>query len=211
MAISDFLVTDQPIAFPNIRGAYKGKNLVICGDAACVWIDLELFGCRDNSDRGRVWKMGWHFMTINKLVEVFPGNIEHAYSNSGEFLDIFVKARRREYKREFVGPNHTHAAGRGSRHRWPWRGSGSSSLGACLSAIQMGYDRIVLAGIPLDDSAHNGEPHWRKCRFRNEVQDTKSHRTINHHWKLARDTVFEGKVTSLSGRTRDWLGPPMAG
>ena len=192
--------------FPGIVGKYEGKKLIICGDAQCVWNDLESFGCKCAQNRGSVFKNGFHFMTVNKMVEVFPGNIEHCYSNEAESLITFVAARRREYRLEFTGPEHLHSCNRGVQWRWPWRGSGTSALGACLTAVCLGYDEIVLAGVPLDNSPHNGEPHWRTCEF--ETRDavgTKEQNTINHHWKAARDLVFDGKVKSLSGRTREWL------
>lgn len=200
----------QPdIPLPKITGNYKGKKLVICGDAACVWDDLERFDCRSALDRGAVVRNGWQFMTINKLVETFPGQIEHCYSNEAESLLTFIAARRREYKLEFSGPQHLHSSNRGVRWRWPWRGGGTSALGACLTAVCLGYDEIVLAGIPLDESPHNGEPPWRKCRFKSQdAAGTKENKTINHHWKTARDLMFDGKITSLSGRTREWLGEP---
>ena len=194
--------------FPEIAGKYGGKKLIVCGDAQCVWDDLERFDCKCSLNRGSVFKNGFQFMTVNKLVEVFPGSIEHCYSNEAESLITFVAARRREYRLEFSGPEHLHSCNRGVKWRWPWRGSGTSALGACLTAICLGYDEIILAGCPLDDSPHNGEPNWRKCKFNTEVESIKEARTINHHWKAARDLMFDGKVKSLSGRTMEWLSGP---
>src|SRR5579872_4920544 len=85
---------------PKIANSYSG-NLIICGDAFCVWNDLERFGCRDETPPGKVSKPGWDFMTVNKMVEVFPGNIEHCYSNSASCLQRFCAARRDEYAAEF--------------------------------------------------------------------------------------------------------------
>ena len=189
---------------PSIAGRYKGKKLVICGDASCVWGDLERFGCKVSQGRGLVFKNGWHFMTVNKLVECFPGNIEHCYSNEGDRLKLFVEARRNEYRAEFSGPEHLHAR-RGVKWCWPWRGNGSSALGACLTSVHLGYDEIVLAGVPLDNSPHNGEPPWRRCTF--EQDCTTSGGGPHLAWKEAIKT-FGGKVKSLSGQTREWLGEP---
>jgi hypothetical protein len=211
MSLDDFgaIYGGFEFPFPKIAGTYNGKRLVICGDGHSVWNDLERFGCKSASGRGAVTRCGWQFMTVNKLVEVFPGSIEHAYSNEAESLIAFVSARRREYRLEFTGPEHLHSCSRPVKHRWPWRGSGTSALGACLTAIALGYEEIVLAGIPLDDGPHNGEPHWRKCQFNSrDAQGTKENKSINHHWKAARDLAFDGRIKSLSGRTREWLGEP---
>lgn len=194
--------------FPAIAGKYKGKKLVICGDGWNVWSDLESFGCKKSGGRGYVGKDGWDFMTINKLVETFPGNIEHAYSNEGESLNCWIAGRRREYQLEFAAkPNHAHSSSRGVTWRWPWTGAGTSALGGCLTAIALGYDLIVLAGIPLDNGPHNGEPYWRTSEFQTrDAYGTKN--GVNHHWYNAIEHVFEDKIRSLSGRTKEWLGEP---
>lgn len=196
--------------FPGLAGKYEGKNLVICGDAYGVWHDLEAFGCRSDKGRGRVEKNEWQFMTVNKMVATFPGNIEHAYSNEGHILQKYIEARRPEYRKEFSGPAHAHSCNRGVKHKWPFGGHGTSGLGACLVAIGLGYDRIVLCGIPLDNGPHNGEPHWRNCKFETaEAASPKDHpEKPSMHWARAIQYAFDGKVTSMSGRTRDWLGTP---
>ena len=203
MALTDLMKGYAGTTFPlpKIAGTYKG-GLIICGDAACVWGDLERFGCASRLGRGSVRKDGFDFMTVNRLVETFPGEIEHCYSNEPQLLDRFVAARREEYRKEFGAPRHTHSCNKGAMWRWPWGGHGSSGLGAALVAVGLGYEQIVLCGMPLDNSPHNGEPPWRECRFDKEVAG------MNQHWKSAMEMVFDGKVKSMSGRTMKWLGNP---
>lgn len=191
---------------PSIAGSYTGKKLAVCGDAACVWDDLEALGCAAHVGRGRV-DGPYDFMTVNKLVEVFPGSIEHAYSNEPMWLHKFIAARRVEYAREFGGPKHTHSGNQGATWRWPWGGFGTSGLGAAIVGVGLGYDQIVLCGIPLDDGPHNGEPPWRRCTFTNEAANS-GKSEINAYWKKARDLAFHGRVKSMSGRTKDWFGCP---
>ena len=192
--------------YPEIAGKYDEKNLVICGDAECVWDDLEQLGFASTRGRGKVEKDGWDIMTVNKIVEVMPGHIEHAYSNEPHLLNMFIAARRNEYKKEFHGPRHTHSCNKGAKWLWPLGGWGTSGLGACLVGIGLGYDRIVLCGLPLDDGPHNGEPHWRKCRFETSEAADQVNGEMPMHWKKARDLAFDGKVKSMSGRTKKWLG-----
>lgn len=192
-------------ALPLIAGIYAGKGLVVVGDAACVWSDLETFGCRVDHHRGSVAKDGFDFMTINKIVEVFPGHIEHAYSNEPSLLEKFIAARRSEYTREFDGPRHRHSCNEApGYHRWPWSGWGTSTLGGCFAGIGMGYEPVVICGAPLDDGPHNGEPPWRKGGFTREAASTVTG-GVNHHWRNGKAT---GRLFSMSGRTRDWLGAP---
>ena len=194
---------------PEIAGAYKGKGLVVCGDAACVWYDLEAFGCRHNAGRGSVRKDGWDFLTVNKMVEVFPGRVEHCYSNEPNTLATFVAARRTEYKKEFDNPRNSHSIVKGAKWTWPFGGHATSGLGASLVGVGLGYDRVVICGVPLDNGPHNGEPPWRKCNFMVEAAGNVN-TGVNSHWKKAIELAFDGKVRSMSGRTKAWTGDAMA-
>lgn len=193
-------------AFPDIAGTYRGKNIIVCGDGLEVWKDLEAFGCRADTGRGRVEKPGWDFMTVNKLGETFPGNIEHWYSNSIKALSRFMHARRDEYEKEFKAPAHSHCCEAGAKYSWPWPAQGTSGLGAVLTASGLGYDRIVICGMPLDNGPHNGEPHWRGTRFASSEVPSAKDGGPERHWKLAIDTVLKGRARSMSGRTKEWLG-----
>jgi hypothetical protein len=195
-------------SLPAIAGRYQGKSLVICGDAIGVWQDLEAFGCRHDIGRGRVDKEGFDFLTVNKLVETFPGHVEHCYSNEPSVLLRFIAARRQEYTREFEAPSHTHSISGGAAWTWPFGGHGTSGLGAVLVGLGLGYDRIVLCGIPLDDGPHNGEPHWRRCAFKSSEAAGSVSTGRNSHWWRAKQLAFDDKVRSMSGRTREWLGAP---
>ena len=194
---------------PSIAGSYQGRGLVVCGDGACVWDDLERLGARCNVGRGKVRAPdGWDFMVVNKLGETFPGRILHWYSNEAKLLVKFIEARRAEYRSEFNTQFETHSNHRGAKWHWPLGGHGTSGLGACLVGILLGYDRLVLCGMPLDDGPHNGEPHWRKCRFKTAEVADQVNGAMPGHWKRAKDHAFKGRVKSMSGRTRDWFGEP---
>lgn len=209
MALKDLMTGYGGFEFPlpEIAGTYKGKGLVVCGDAEGIWQDLEAFGCRYDVNRGSVRKDGFDFMTINKMVETFPGEIEHCYSNEPSLLHKFIAARRNEYEREFPWPKHTHSCNVGAKWRWPWGGHGTSGLGGTLVGIGLGYDQIVICGMPLDDGPHNGEPPWRRCRFSREAAGT-AVGGPDSHWKNAMQMAFDNKVRAMSGRTRIWLGAP---
>lgn len=194
---------------PMIAGQYEGKNVVVCGDAIGIWKDLEAFGCRaDDRGGGQVFKEGWDFMTVNKLVELFPGKVEHCYSNEPTLLHKFVAARRQDYT-DCPPPQNLHSCNQGVQWRWPWGGQGTSGLGALLVAVGLGYSKIVLCGLPLDDGPHNGEPPWRRTTFETSEACGPKGGGINAHWKRARDLAADGKVRSMSGRTKEWFGDAM--
>ena len=186
-------------SLPGIAGRYDGGGIVVCADADCIWDDLERFGCRTGNE---VDKWGWDFLTVNRLVATFPGRIDHAYSNSGNVLNRCVASRRDEYINEFGPPDVTHSTTPGTDHVWPWHGGGTSGLWAIITALALGYSQVVLAGMPLDNGPHNGEPHWRATHIAHEAA------VGDLHWQRAMALAFKGRVKSLSGRTRDWLGEP---
>lgn len=192
---------------PDIAAAYRGRGLVICGDAAGVWADLEAFGCRSDERGGSVERRGFDFMTVNKMVETFPGEIEHAYSNNGHVLQTFWDARRHEYDQFAV--NHAHACHAGGKWLWPWPAVGTSGWGATVTGVALGYLPVILCGIPLDDGPHNGEPPWRRTKFASsEVAGVDG--GPDQHWRRLTE-AFRGIVYSMSGRTRDWFGAPPLG
>jgi len=65
----------------------------------------------------------------------------------------------------------------------------------------MGYDEIILAGIPCDDSPRFFDPPGKR-------HEAFGRETVWDEWLRAKNAVFDGKVKSLSGNTRTWLGEP---
>ena len=119
----------------------------------------------------------------------FPQKITHAYSNDWKMLHRWVEARRPRYRMAF-GENIIIHTG------WPWK-SGNSGLSACFTGIALGYDQITLIGMPLDDLGHYWEKPDLKTKFTREAPD--------EPWIFAKQ-IFQGKVKSLSGRTKLILG-----
>ena len=77
---------------------------------------------------------------------------------------------------------------------------GTSGLFACFVGLMLGYERIVLAGVPMTNDGHYFDPPWQRSDFEDKA--------VAIVWKQAALNIFKGRVTSLSGRTRDWLGEP---
>lgn len=69
--------------------------------------------------------------------------------------------------------------------------SGSSAMTGTLAAIRIGYENIVLCGCPLTGNAPEGNPY----------------EAFRLGWEDRQDEVF-GKVKSMSGWTRGFLGGP---
>lgn len=178
--------------YPKMMGKYSG-SLVICASGRCVWDDLEALGLH-------IRQGSWSVMAVNDVVMHIPLRVDHAYSNDHISLDYWVQARRPRYKRDYHENiiKHTCKSGMSTQIIWPLPGYGTSSLNAVFCGLCLGYDRIVLCGCPLDDSGHYFDPPWVSTRFAKE-----GHRD---NWKTSKQRIFDGKVRSMSGFTRDLLG-----
>lgn len=171
--------------YPALEGSESG-TLVILGGAACVWKDLN------NARLHTTASWDADIMTVSDITMHFPGVIRHAYSNSHDQILRHIHNRRDTLIQQYGEVGYAH-----SLQVWPWPGHGSSGLGACLTGLGLGYDRIILCGIPLDGQPHYFDPPWATSQLDKENLQI---------WERMRDEVFEGKVTSMSGRTRDILG-----
>jgi len=75
---------------------------------------------------------------------------------------------------------------------------GTSGLFATFIALMLGYNEIVLAGLPMTNDGHYFDSPW----YTTDRED----KAVALVWRQARDNIFAGRVKSLSGRTREWLG-----
>ena len=179
---------------PDVAGKCRGP-LLIMGGARCIWDDEKRLG-------------DWphHRMAVNDIGQHYHGTIRHWCSLHPEYFSGWM-AYRMGHNYGNRGYVHTHTArGRkGEEHcdfRWPILDiGGSSGLFAVFVALFMGYAPLVLAGMPMDGQGHYFDPpHTDQSQLAGRPEAIV--------WAQARDTVFEGRVKSMSGRTRDWLGAP---
>lgn len=180
--------------FPEIADTFSGKLIVAAG-AACLWEDLE---------KGR-WSPECAVLTVNDITMHFPGPVAHAYSNDARWLPKWVEARRELLLKRHGPIGHVHSNHRGVQWEWPWPGHGTSLLGGVYTGLALGYSQIIICGGPLDDSPHYFEPPWMKTNFSREVGDRNGKM---RYWTRAKDEIFGGRVTSVSGRTKELLGEP---
>lgn len=179
---------------PSVAGTFHG-TLIICGSGRCVWDDLK-----------KVEAQYLDIMAINDMIAYLPFKMRHAFSNDHHTLMYWKRCRRNEY-RPLDDKVFLHSSTQTpSIIGWPWPCHGTSALNACYTGLALGYDEIILAGVPMDDSGHFFSPPYEKSNFHNEVPYRED--GTMKYWANAKNNVFQGKVKSLSGRTKDLLGEP---
>ena len=187
------------------RAKAGSKSVLICGSARCLWDDITKLGPFDgdlmaiNYAGMFLHKRPQHWVSIHAecfqwMLPLMPDNV---YSPQG------VMVRRIE--------THSHRACRGVIHVWPKivvrPGNGSSSLAGIRVALAMGYEQAILAGIPLDGSGHFYDPP-AGLQTDPDYDFRYDYASYLAPWVSAARDEFNGRVKSLSGKTRELLGAP---
>ena len=168
---------------PDLVGSKSGPVLII-GSAACAENDLARFDKLHNGVR----------IAVNDAIPWYKGKLDYAVSLHPSKLWFWCKARK-----DKPIPISTHRAGGWPEIIFPIHADGATSgLNAVIISLLIGFDPIVLAGIPVsDDPKLNGE------------MGRISAETMQKEWMIF-SRFFGGKVRSLSGWTRDTFGAPDA-
>jgi len=174
----------------------RGPSALILGGAESVWTEareaLKLF--RPDA-----------IFAVKDMIEHWPGRIDYGISLHGDRLKQQLRNRFEcGYPMGFENWSHQNTKGgspRGMRmpevDRVTQDWSGSSGLLAVKIALDEGFSRIVLAGIPMDGS---GTHFVRKRQWNAAPQFQKAWRRNSHH--------LRGKVRSMGGWTADEFGRP---
>jgi len=165
------------------------RPLLILGSAACLFDDLAALGPFD----GEV-------MAVNESGAFVGGAIDHWASLHPERFGGWLAERaRRGGNTDCTTWSFTAAPGV-DRQEPKVERSGSSGLFAVRLALHvLGCPRVVLAGMPLDDSRHVTDGPRRSGP---------SFVPYRPEWRQAARGEFEGRVRALSGWTAGVLGRP---
>lgn len=179
---------------PAPAGRHKGPLTIIAG-GRCVWEDLE---------RPEVRGRGGDWMAVNEIGQHYHGVIHHWVTLHPEFMlgwrtfreaHCYGEGRRAE----------THS----NRHKqeidrvWPVPNiGGCSGLLAIHIGLMLGYDDILCAGMPMDNTGHYYDPPVERFPSYRSLHIDKAQDLV---WRHAIANHFAGRVRSVSGRTKAWL------
>jgi hypothetical protein len=170
---------------------YAGKTLIVIAGGRTVWTDFQRF-------TGNNWHSQWDVMAVNDVGMFYDRHLEHWYSLHGDQIPEWSVVR--EFHFPAAKYRHSTKGRDPSCIGWPVPTIGSGAYAAANVGLCLGYDLIVLCGAPLDDGGHFFDPPWKATNFTKEAR--------HDRWILSRDTVWEGRVKSMSGFSREILGEP---
>jgi len=175
------------------------RKALVVGCAACVWDDVAAAQAMVTFDAVYCVKLaGVHW----------PGRFDAWVGLHPEWQEVYSRQRAGNglpNGYETVAPPDDElgyqaknkAIDRHVSYRWPgMTASASSGIYGAKVALDDGFDRVVLAGIPMSNASHfsRGKP-WRDA---------------DSFWKCFLQALphMTGRVRSMSGRTLDVLGEP---
>jgi hypothetical protein len=166
---------------------------VVLGGADCLWDDLRALDGPPEI-----------VVAVNNAGIVYPGRLDHwATMHAEEMPWREAKRRAKGYPGGYIRWTHPTAVGWDDHTEtcdrfldgWSDGSSGWFGVGVALEVA----DRAILCGIPMDE-----RPHFDRVAGW-DVADA-----YFREWEKRLDRV-QGRVFSMSGRTRDLLGPPPTG
>lgn len=185
--MEDLITYCQPTGpLPGLVNSKSG-SLLIMGCAPCVWDDLKAYDCIHKGDR----------MGVNESISAYKGRYQHCVSLHPARLYFWTKTRE---DKPLI--HSTHRAGGFPEIIWPLHRDGAlSGIFACLISLLMGYEQVIVAGMPCDSTGNF---------YENEPRPLAGADSTKAEWLRAHDAVFKGRVKSLSGWTKDQFGAPDA-
>ena len=183
-------------AIPSCAGSFSGPIAVV-GSARCVWDDLAELG-----------DFKGHRMAVKQMGLYLRGGFEHWAGFHGERFQWWVplagyridgdlNTSPRKWKPTRRAMTHSDEKNPEVQQVWPMSQarSGTSGLFAAKVAVLLGYDPVILCGIPMDGS---GRFYDRPGFIGNTIDGLEE-------WERCAP-IFDGRVRSMSGHTRELLG-----
>jgi hypothetical protein len=182
--------------FPAIVDRYKGRDLLILGSGKDIWKEMDR--ARTILPEADNMIINHTLMGLEWLIRTDRIKIQHYVSLHPEFfyfLDVWMKGMGVE--------THSNKAHERVMNDWPLNGDGSSGLFALKVALLLGYKRILICGVPLDDTP----------RFYDHPDTTyrMADPAIHLAWGDFRGAIGpegQDKVRAMSGYPRKLYGEP---
>ena len=176
---------------PRQANSFRGIALVL-GTGRNVWGDLR-------AAESILYDRRRDVICVNDICMHYRRPVVHICAIEHKFMKGIAAVSA--YRRQEYTHNHSTLPAEGVTCVWDIANNGgTSSLFAVKVALACGYNRVILAGVPLDRSGHYYDGSG--------VETDYDCRAIRAVWDQAAAEVFAGRVRSMSGQTREFLGFP---
>ena len=168
---------------------------VVLGSAPCLWVDLLAAHVEED----------WEVIAVNGAGVLFEGKLNIWASIHGPALNRWIEQRSAlGYDMDFDAyGNYADDQDSGDVIRWNRpNGGGSSGLFAVMIALELGFTKLILCGMPM-----NGDERL------NEKDEVELGPTPYAHYRKGweqRQELLSKHVRSMSGWTRETFGAPTA-
>jgi hypothetical protein len=180
----------------SLRPTPKKDVLLIVGDGHNVIDDLN--GFLD-------FKVDFDTMAINYSPLIIPWDIQHFIAGDSHLPDMqkMAGSLKNGAIKHCWNPNSVNFDVRWVRNsKQGWNGT-TANLGIRIGLI-LGYLRIVLAGVPMDESGN-----WYKSVIsEDDIKQGKDHRAHLWKWVEIATRPISRFIKSMSGNTADMFGKP---
>lgn len=179
---------EQVSYIPWIKKHYKDnrKRLVVIGGASCVYEDLKNYSPPEDAK----------VMVINDAGVAYNGRVDYWVTLHSEKLKKWQEQRPASLNQDYISVGCIKNKNvKLDKITKDW--GGSSGLFACKVGLELGFDHIVLCGVPMDT---------RPNIFRPEQGCWPSAIGFREGWEKHL-TEIRGKVFSMSGWTKEQLNP----
>jgi hypothetical protein len=171
-------------------------NLIIVSTGRCVWEDVEKI--RDQIKTSDV-------MAVNYMVPFWPRRLKYAVSIHSDFLLKLIDVRiQDQYKNKPITYGVQKRDGLDHYGKFYSGVIRSSGMYAAAIGLFLGYEKIIMAGMPFDDSGYFFDPP-------NPLGTRKSHDYsytghLKKSWGELRDKA-DGRIKVVSGNLVECFGP----
>lgn len=190
------------------------KPLLIVSTGRCVWDDLEIVKPYDREEKSKVARgekirpfNRFITMAVNHMIMHWPWHLDFAVSGHWEWIPLAIALRT--YQKARNRPvTYSSKEGKGVDHHGKFKKGNRATSGmyaACVG-LHLGYDKIVVTGVPFDRTGHFYDPPEFETNFAYE------NKTIKSIWMELRD-MAEDRIRFVSGNlvadfgeyTEEWL------
>jgi hypothetical protein len=181
------------------------KPLLVCGSGRTLFPDLEALGVTSRHDLADRFDV----MAINDAGLAIP-ECQHWATYHSEKMLHWLMLRKMRMRNGVIEPDfmgtvtHSQRAKPGVKrvHVFQQAGGTSAFFGVQVGLEKLNYDRIILCGCPMAGTGRFLDSPWAKTHDY-KVTDNWASWTQMHE-----QGYFRGHVFSMSGCTRELLGPP---